>query len=388
MPSPLSPTRWSHHEPSLAASAVDGGAGVRLAGDWVIQTAPAAEAAVAADRAAQRGSTGELVIDLGGLGRLDTAGALILNRLVKAHAAAGRVRIVNVTEPHRVLIEAVRDKDRPELPEPVKPGLVVQVLTSLGVLGVSALDQARAVLGVLGGVAAAFTLSLLKPSRIRFVPFVHQLERTALNAAPIIALMSFLIGGIIAQQGAFYFRRFGADLYVVDMVGVLVLREIGVLLTAIMVAGRSGSSFTAELGSMKMREEVDALRVIGLDPIEILVVPRLVALMVALPILTFISDLASVLGAALVCVTYGGIPVETFLQRLGEAVQIKTFLVGMWKAPFMALIIGLIASVEGLKVGGSAESLGTQTTQSVVKSIFLVIVVDGIFAMFYAAVGV
>jgi phospholipid/cholesterol/gamma-HCH transport system permease protein len=226
------------------------------------------------------------------------------------------------------------------------------------------------------------------PSRIRFVPFVHQLQRTALDAVPIIALMSFLIGCIIAQQGAFYFRRFGADLYVVDMVGVLTLREIAVLLTAIMVAGRSGSSFTAELGSMKMREEVDALRVIGLDPVEVLVVPRLFALMMALPILTFLSDLSAIFGAAIVCNTYGGIPTDIFLQRLNEAIEMRTFWVGIAKAPFMALIIGLVASVEGLAVKGSAESLGTQTTQSVVKSIFMVIVVDGIFAMFYAAAGV
>ena len=378
--------RRSFADPSLSPVSVDGASAVAPQGDWVIQTARLAETVVAGP-AGQ--AAGDLVLDLGGIGRLDTAGALVLNRLISAHAEAGRrVRVVNVSQPHRVLIEAVRDKAHPELPPAPALPLWRKLLTRLGERGVRTYGEIIAVLGVLGGATTAFALSLINPRKIRFIPFVHQLERTALNATPIIALMSFLIGGIIAQQGAFYFRRFGADLYVVDMVGVLVLREIGVLLTAIMVAGRSGSSFTAELGSMKMREEVDALRVIGLDPIEVLVVPRVVALMVALPILTFISNIASILGAALVCVLYAGIPFDIFMQRLGEAVQFKTFMVGMWKAPFMALIIGLVACVEGLQVKGSAESLGTQTTQSVVKAIFMVIVVDGIFAMFYAAIGV
>ena len=262
------------------------------------------------------------------------------------------------------------------------------MLTDLGRHGVTIAEEAMAVLQLLGSVATVVGLAVVRPSRVRFVPFVHQLEQTALRAAPIIVLMSFLIGAIIAQQGAFYFRRFGADLYVVDMVGVLTLREIAVLLTAIMVAGRSGSAITAELGSMKMREEIDALQVTGLDPVEMLVVPRLTALMLALPILTFLADLASLVGAAVVCKVYGGIPTETFLYRLQAAIALRTFLVGICKAPFMALIIGLIASMEGLRVKGSAESLGQQTTLAVVKSIFMVIVVDGIFAMFYAAVGV
>ena len=210
----------------------------------------------------------------------------------------------------------------------------------------------------------------------------------AVEATPIIALMSFLIGAIIAQQGAFYFRRFGAELYVVDMAGVLTLRELGVLLTAIMVAGRTGSSITAEIGSMKMREEVDALRVIGLDPVEVLVLPRLVALIIAMPILTLIANACGILGAAVISVTYVDLPIDTFLFRIKDAVDLETALVGITKAPFMALIIGLIACVEGLQVKGSAESLGEQTTIAVVKSIFMVVVLDGLFAMFFAAAGI
>jgi phospholipid/cholesterol/gamma-HCH transport system permease protein len=216
---------------------------------------------------------------------------------------------------------------------------------------------------------------------------VHQLDRVGWQAIGIIVLITFLIGGIIAQQGLFHFRRFGADDYVVDLVGILVLREIGVLIVAIMVAGRSGSSYTAELGAMKMREELDALRTMGLDPVDVLMLPRVVALVLALPILTFIGDLAALYGGGLVAWLYGGMSPAIYVARLHEALSVTHFEVGLIKAPFMALVVGIVACSEGLRVGGSAESLGTRTTTSVVKSIFLVIVLDGLFAMFFASVG-
>lgn len=377
--------RWSPSPPALDVVRTAAGVRVRAVGDWTIRTAGTMESRLAA--VVDDLGSGPVAIDLGAIGQIDTAGALLIERLVAAVPAAD-LALVGLDERRATLLEGVAAADRPAPPPVPGPGPVRALLESLGRYGVGLAEEARDVLSLLGGVAVVVARAVRHPSRIRFVPFVHQLDRHALAATPIIVLMSFLIGGIIAQQGAFYFRRFGADLYVVDMVGVLTLREIAVLLTAIMVAGRSGSAFTAELGSMKMREEVDALKVIGLDPVEVLVVPRLFALMLALPILTFLADLASLFGAAIVCNVYGGIPTETFLQRLKAAVELRTFLVGVCKAPFMALIIGLVASMEGLKVKGSAESLGTRTTLSVVKAIFMVIVVDGIFAMFYASVGV
>jgi phospholipid/cholesterol/gamma-HCH transport system permease protein len=216
---------------------------------------------------------------------------------------------------------------------------------------------------------------------------IYHLDRVGWRAVPIVLLITFLIGCIIAQQGLFHFRKFGADVYVVDMVGILVLREIGVLIVAVMIAGRSGSSYTAELGSMKMREEIDALQTMGLDPVEVLILPRILALIIALPALTFLGSMAALYGGGMVCWLYGGMSPEIFLGRLREAISLDHFEVGISKAPFMALIIGIIASVEGMAVKGSAESLGLQTTASVVKSIFLVIVLDGIFAMFFAAIG-
>ena len=185
-----------------------------------------------------------------------------------------------------------------------------------------------------------------------------------------------------------HFPKFGADAYVVDMVGILVLREIGVLIVSIMVAGRSGSAYTAELGSMKMREEIDALRTMGFNPIDVLVLPRVIALLCALPVLAFMGSMAALYGGGLVAWLYGGMSPAIFIARLREAISITHFEVGMIKAPFMALAIGIVACSEGLRVKGSAESLGLQTTTSVVKSIFLVIVLDGVFAMFFASIGV
>ncbi len=244
-----------------------------------------------------------------------------------------------------------------------------------------------AFVNMLGAIFIALGRVAAAPRRFRFTSMVHQLDNVGWRGMPIILLITFLVGCIIAQQGIFHFSKFGADIYVVDMVGILVLRELGVLIVCIMVAGRSGSAYTAELGSMKMREEIDALRTMGFDPIEVLILPRILALVIGVPILTFIGSLAALYGGGLVCWLYGGIDPGIFLQRLHEAISIQHFEVGIIKAPFMALVIGVVASMEGFKVKGSAESLGLQTTASVVEAIFLVIVLDGLFAIFFASIG-
>jgi phospholipid/cholesterol/gamma-HCH transport system permease protein len=240
---------------------------------------------------------------------------------------------------------------------------------------------------MLGELGTSFARALIRPQTFRLTSAVYLLDRVGWQAIGIIVLITFLIGCIIAQQGFFHFRKFGADAYVVDMVGILVVREIGVLIVTIMVAGRSGSSYTAELGSMKMREEIDALRTMGFDPVDVLILPRVLALVVALPILTFFGAMAALYGGGLVAWLYGGMSPEMYIARLREAISVTHFEVGMIKAPFMALVVGVVACSEGLRVKGSAESLGLQTTTSVVKSIFLVIVLDGVFAMFFASIG-
>jgi phospholipid/cholesterol/gamma-HCH transport system permease protein len=244
----------------------------------------------------------------------------------------------------------------------------------------------RDLAGTLGMISVAFWRSLTRPSASRLTSVVHHLDRVGWQATGIIVLITFLVGCIIAQQGLFNFRRFGAEDYVVSLVGILVLREIGVLLVAVMIAGRSGSAYTAELGSMKMREEIDALRTMGVDPAEVLLLPRVVALVLAMPALTFIGSVSALVGGGLVAWVYGGMSPAIYLTRLQDAVTVNDFLVGMIKAPVMALVVGIVACAEGLRVKGSAESLGLQTTRSVVKSIFLVIVLDGLFAIFFAAI--
>ena len=207
-----------------------------------------------------------------------------------------------------------------------------------------------------------------------------------MRAIPIIVTINFLVGCIVEQQGIFQLRRFGAPTYAIDLIGVLVLRELGVLLTSIMIAGRTGSAITAEIGSMKMREEIDALRVMGMSPTEVLVLPRMLALIVALPLMTFIADMAALTGGMVTAWIYEGISPQSFVVQLQDAIGLNTFMVGLIKSPFMALVIGMIACIEGFRVEGSAESLGRRVTDSVVNGIFMVIFVDGLFAVFFAGI--
>lgn len=364
------------------------GVRIRMAGDWTVEAAEGLRERL--DGAVRDlGSASVAVIDGGDLGRMDTAGAWLVERVRRQLAAAGaEVTLDRFSEDHRHLIEAVETTQRTELPQPPKISPIIAFLSLVGRGAALVLADARAVAAMLGEFIVAFGQTLAWRRRMRWPAFINHIDRAGFQAVPIIALMSFLIGMIIAQQGGFYFKTFGAELFVVDLVGVLVCREIGVLLTAIMVAGRSGSAFTAEIGSMKMREEIDALTVLGVSPVDVLVVPRVLALVVVLPILALVADLAALAGAWVVVLFYIGVPTDTFFLRLKEALTVTYVVVGLAKAPFMALVIGLMACVEGMKVAGSAESLGEHTTASVVKAIFMVVVMDGIFAMFFAALGI
>ena len=246
--------------------------------------------------------------------------------------------------------------------------------------------DAKAAMYILGATIRGSQMKAGRGHGVNIAAIVNQIDRMGVGALPVVVLMSTIVGAIVAQQGAYQLRYFGAEIFVVDLVGILVLREMGVLLTAIMIAGRSGSAITAEIGSMKMREEVDALTVIGLNPVGVLVFPRLVALVIALPCLTIAANFAALGGAIAISYFYSNISPAAFVDRLRLSIDMSTIFAGLIKAPFMALIIGIIGSVEGLKVGGSAESLGLHVTASVVKSIFVVILVDGMFAIFYAAI--
>jgi phospholipid/cholesterol/gamma-HCH transport system permease protein len=329
-----------------------------------------------------------ITIDMTSVEQLDTLGAWLLERLARGSKRDGKgTRFNGLKAQHRGLIDEMQRVNLQPRPPAEKPNRTIMVFDKVGRASLDLLSDAVEFVRLLGELSAAIGRILLHPRRFRFTSAIYHLFRVGWQAVPIMALITFLIGGIIAQQGFFHFRKFGADAYVVDMVGILVVREIAVLIVSIMSAGRSGAAYTAELGSMKMREEIDALCTMGFDPIEILILPRITALVCALPILAFLGIMAALYGGGLVAWFYGGMSPEVYIARLQEAISITHFEVGMIKAPFMALAIGIVACGEGLKVKGSAESLGMQTTTSVVKSIFLVIVLDGIFAMFFASIG-
>jgi phospholipid/cholesterol/gamma-HCH transport system permease protein len=327
-------------------------------------------------------------VDMAEVRELDTLGAWLLEKISRRASAAGRrIEVVGIADNYAGLIEEVRQVNRHNpVPAPTLNPIVARV-NDVGRAAIGGREDVAIFLQMLGSLFLALVGVLRRPRSLRLTSLVYQLYRVGWQAIPIMVLITFLIGAIIAQQGFFHFRKFGADSYVVDMVGILVLRELGVLIVAIMVAGRSGSAYTAELGSMKMREEIDALSTMGLDPVEVLILPRIIALVVALPILSFIGSMAALYGGGLVAQFYGDMGPAIYIARLHDAVSVTSFKVGIIKAPFMALAIGIVACSEGLRVKGSAESLGKQTTTSVVKSIFLVIVLDGLFAVFFASIG-
>jgi phospholipid/cholesterol/gamma-HCH transport system permease protein len=336
----------------------------------------------------QLGEARRVIVDLAGVSELDTLGAWLIEKISRRATAAGhKVECVGVGANYVGLVEEVRQVNRRTPAAPIAENPFLKRIEEVGRSTVGAWQDVVVFFEMLGALFLAVLGVLRRPGSLRGTSLVYQLHRIGWQAIPIIVLITFLIGAIIAQQGIFHFRKFGADSYVVDMVGILVLRELGVLIVAVMVAGRSGSAYPAELGSMKMREEIDALSTMGLDPIEVLILPRVAALICALPILSFIGAMAALYGGGLVAWFYGGMGPAIFIARLHDAVSVTHFEVGIIKAPFMALVIGIIACSEGLRVKGSAESLGRQTTASVVKSIFLVIVLDGLFAVFFASIG-
>src|SRR5437879_3040796 len=336
-------------------------------GSWTARFAPVLERMVA-DAEKLGGTRPNIFIDVSQVSKLDTFGAWLIERLRRSLTQGGvEAKIAGLSANYSSLVDEVRRVK-------AAPALDTTSVTVTGMLdhiGRSMVGIGATIVGLidmLGAVLAASGRVMIHPSAFRLTSTVSHLEQVCWRAVPIVVLITFLIGCIISQQGIFHFRKFGADIFVVDMLGVLVLREIGVLMVAVMVAGRSGSSYTAELGSMKMREEIDALRTMGFDPIDVLLLPRILALIFALPCLTFLGSMAALYGGGLMCWLYGGMSPEVYMSRMREAIDLQDFAVGLIKAPFMGLIIGAVAGVQGLAVQGSAESLGLKTTDAVVKS--------------------
>lgn len=328
-------------------------------------------------------------IDLAAVESLDTAGAWLVRRLASRLEDSGaKVEILNVAEAQEALLSRLAHLESQVDIEPPRRNPLVVILERIGAAAFDVGREFKEGLSFLGLIALSLLRLFIHPGQFRVKATIYHMEQSGLNAIPIVALIAFLIGVVIAYQGSIQLTRFGATVFVVDLVAVSVLRELAILLTAIIVAGRSGSAYTAQIGAMRINEEVDAMRTIGLDPIQVLVVPRLIALVITLPLLGFIADIMGLLGGAVMSNIELGISPGVFLERLGNAFSPWSLGVGLIKAPVFAGIVALTGCYMGMKVTGSAESVGLYTTRSVVHAIFAVIVVDAIFSVFFAYIGI
>ena len=336
-------------------------------------------------------SNRNVTLDLGHMDRLDTAGAWLLVRTEHALSARGNtVEVANTNPTFAPLLDQVRSRGAAQpVPHPIPAHhTFVGFLGRIGEFTVRMGYRAYSILSFWGLVTLSMLDLLRHPRRFRVKATLVQMEQTGLDAMPIVGLLSFLIGIVFAYQGADQLRRFGAEIYTVNLLGIAILRELGVLLAAIVIAGRSGSAFTAQIGTMQVNQEVDAMRVLGLDPSHVLVLPRVMGLVMTLPLLVFFTDAMGLLGGCIMSWASLGISIPRFLDQLRGAITQWTLWVGVIKAPFFAGIISMVGCYEGFNVSGSADSVGRLTTQSVVESIFLVIVADAGFSILFSILGI
>jgi len=368
----------------IAASEGSGSLTLRAEGSWLVANAAELDSHLHALDL----PTGWLVtLDLAGIERLDTAGAWLLLRTEHALSARGNtVALENVQASFAPLLEQVRARGAAApIPHPIPPHhTLVGFVARIGEITLTILHRTYSMVGFVGLVSAKTFDLIRRPGRLRLIATLVQMEKAGLDAMPIVGLLSFLIGVVMAYQGADQLRRFGAEIYTVNLLGVAILRELGVLLSAIIIAGRSGSAFTAQIGTMQVNQEIDALQTLGLDPVEVLVLPRLFGLVLTLPLLVFFADAMGLLGGGLMTWATLGISTPRFLEQLRSAITEWTLWVGIIKAPFFAAIIAMIGCYEGFNVTGSADSVGRLTTQSVVESIFVVIVADAAFSILFS----
>jgi phospholipid/cholesterol/gamma-HCH transport system permease protein len=324
----------------------------------------------------------EVLIDVSGVTALDTSGAWLMHRTVLAlRKRDRRIRITGLRPEFEALLGLIEaraaDLDRAEAPAP-------RMLETLGRDAWDGLRGAYGLVSFLGETSVAAAHSIRNPRAIRWRAIAHNLQTAGFEALPITGLLSFLLGIVIAYQGAEQLQRFGANLYIADLVGLSMVRELSPLITAIIVAGRSGSAYAAQIGTMKVTEEIDALRTIGVGPLDLLVLPKVAALVIALPLLTVYTDVMGVLGGMVMARAQLQLSFTAFLARLQDAVSLTSYVIGIGKAPVFAVIIALVGCYQGFRVSGSAESVGRQTTVSVVQSIFLVILSDAMFSIAFS----
>lgn len=373
---------------SIAATIVEtedaGSLVLMAAGEWLVATAAELDRRL---RAVEIPAGRRVTLDLAGIDRLDTTGAWLLLRTEHALTEGGNaVEMRNLQPSFEPLIDQLRATGINAPARHPRPPhhTVVGFTARIGEISIGLGTRAYSILGFFGVLCATTVRLLRHPRRLGITPIVAQMEQTGVNALPIVGLLTFLIGVVIAYQGADYLRFYGLESYTVQLTAASILRELGVLLTAIIIAGRSGSAFTAQIGTMRVNEEIDAMRTIGLDPIEVLVLPRLFALLLTLPMLTLFANFMGIFGGGLMAWAKLGIGIPEFLDHL-STLAAWSYWIGMLKSPCFAIIIALIGCYEGFQVSGSAESVGRLTTLSVVEAIFLVIVTDAGFSIFFSA---
>jgi len=370
--------RASSQPPSLVLAISESGDRLTLKGALTIRTLAEAEKSLQAGWKQRKSRA----LDLGELDSLDTPGALLLCAL-RSHD----VELTRIRPAHKALLDLVCGLELKPLPKPPYIPRWRELIIQLGKAADEAWQDMLDIITFVGRVASAIVHAFLHPRELRLPSISRQVSETGINALPIVGLLAVMIAVVIAYQGVAQLRPYGGEDLTIDLVAVSVLREMGVLITAIMVAGRSGSAFTAEIGVMKSREEIDALKVMGLDPMAMLVVPRVIGIVITLPLLTFYADIMGLLGGALIGKALLGVTPTQYFEHARHAVDGSDFFVGLFKAPIFAFVIGVIGCMHGLRVSGSAESVGRETTRSVVKAIFLVIVLDALFSILFEKLG-
>ena len=324
-----------------------------------------------------------LTIDLSGIERMDTVGAWLIYRTVRDRGA----KVEGGSRIESSLLDQVAEYDVPVRVRPEQRPGYLRVLTELGAWVAEAGTTFVGLLGFFGSTLVAFANLIRRPRKFRVNAIVQRFDVVGVRALGIIGLMSFLIGIVVGQQGAVQLEQFGAEIYTINLIGRITVRELGVLMTAIMVAGRSGSAFAAQIGTMKLTEEIDAMRTIGVSPIEALVVPRMIAAVLMMPLLAFWAILMSLLGGGIFVWLDLGVPPLTYIQRLQEVIPMTDLWIGLIKAPVFGFIIALAGCFQGMLVEGTSEQVGERTTTAVVQSIFLVIILDAVFAIFFTSIG-
>lgn len=350
---------------------------LELRGSWTIYNAAAIENAIQS-----LGKESAWILDCSGIEELDTAGAWLIKKYFNHSEGIDRV-----SQKQRDLLDFLPDELAQDGKKKGRKSSLAGFFSRIGEGVMNGLGFLYALCVFIGKIFTRFLINFSSPRRFRFPSIVRHIYEAGLQAVPIVALLAFLMSMVISYQAAVQLQKFGADIFVIDLGVISILREMGVLITSIMVAGRSGSAFAAEIGVMKLREEVDALKTIGMDPIEVLVLPRLIALVIALPLLTFIADLVGIAGGGIMAYMLLDIPYTQYLDRAENVATFTMFFVGMIKAPVFAFLIAVIGTYQGMNVSGSAESVGRLTTVSVVQSIFLVIMADALFSVIFSEAG-